>query len=160
MIDSTKPSALLPTIVYKKIKQKKKREYHNNMDVNIYDSYIDKDKDLIYIQFPVEDKKQTLQGLHFHDLTICKILIIHISRNNQDTLRDKKMKKFACLNIKETNLSSIQGNFDIQNLDRLHVIVYNDNMPIPLQFNSITREDKAIALPNEGDGGGVIIEGP
>ena len=160
MKDSPKSSILLPKLNYKKIKQKKKREYHNNMDVNIYDSYIDKENNLIYIQFPVENDKQILKGLHFNDLSICKTLIIHISRNDQDTLRDKKMKKFAYLKIKETNLSSIQGNFNIQKLDRLHVIVYNDNMNIPLQLNSITGEGKAIAKPNEGDGGGVIIEGP
>ena len=125
MMESKELSITIPKLSYKRLKQRKKLEYHKNLDINIHDSYINKDDKKIFVQFPVFDDKINLVGIHYHNLNICQILIIHISETNEEEIRLKKMRKFAYLDIFENNLSTINGNFNIDDIDKLHIIIYN-----------------------------------
>lgn len=149
----------LPKLEFRKIKQRERLKYYKNLDVNLHDSYIDLDNEKIYIEFPVQNKKIDLLGLHYHNFELCQILVLQISEKNGDTLRDKIKNKIAYLEFNESNLTNIDGVFDISNIEKLHVIVYNDDTVYPeYAFNKELKSTRAI--PKEGNGGGVIIVGP
>ncbi|MCG1036634.1 hypothetical protein [Polaribacter sargassicola] len=140
---------------------REKDQYHKNLDVIQYDSYINiKDKS-IHIIFPVAEKDKTeINGYYFYDLLIGKILVIHISIDDNEE-RKKPKKRIISLDIAASEIKNVIGEIDITLLEKLTIFIYNDNSKsFPEDSLCSTNTEKSMLRPKEGNGGGVIIEGP
>ncbi|ARV13833.1 hypothetical protein [Polaribacter sp. SA4-12] len=145
----------------RKLKKKEKMHYDSNLDILIHDSYIDNSNKLIHVNFPVnKTDSTTIKGNYFYDLLIGKILVIHISIDDKNE-RIKGKNRMVSFNIKLDDIDEVSGKLDFVNLEKLTIFVYNDDDD---DFPKLTcfsqKVNEGIARPKEGNGGGIIIQGP
>jgi len=140
---------------------KELNQYHKNLDIIQYDSYINTKDKSIHIIFPVAEKCKTeVKGYYFYDLLIGKILVIHISIDDNEE-RQKTKKRIVSFDIKASEIKNVIGKIEIESLEKLTVFIHNDNSDsFPYDFLCSPDKEKSMFRPKEGNGGGVIIEGP
>lgn len=142
---------------HKKINPSQLRKYFKNLDVEKYDSYFTTNNNF-KIMFPV-DSEIKVNGVHYYNLFFGDILIVHISNKNSSQIRDKERNLMVTLDIREEDFETIFPNnqMNLSNTDNIHVFIYNNDV-----YPDFPKEMalKGITLPDEKEGGGVIVKHP
>lgn len=148
------------TLNFTELINSESKKYFKNLDIELHDSYFT-NKGEFHIKFPVDDKV-VINGLHYYNLFIGKIIVIHLSNKKGTSIRDKKIKEMCSFNFTKDELTTITGDFNIKKSERIHIFIYNDNTKYPIGlFSNLEKINEELSLlPKENGGGGVIIEGP
>lgn len=155
-----------PTLDYKDfIHRETRMNYLKNLDIETFDSYFSKKYNYFTLKFPINEGKIKIEGLHFYNLVVGDILVVHISNKNGESIRDKEKKQMVSFKIEENHLDTIPTIFNLNQSEKIHVLIYNDNGPYPgLNLIADDKNNKSadanLILPKETGGGGVIVKGP
>jgi hypothetical protein len=155
-----------PTLDYEDfINRQTRMKYHKNLDIETFDSYFSRKHNFFALKFPINEFKIKIEGLHFYNLVVGDILVVHISNKNGGRIRDKDKKQMVSFQIEENHLDTIPTIFDLNQSEKIHVLIYNDKGPYPgLNLIADEKNDKSaeanLILPKETGGGGVIVKGP
>jgi hypothetical protein len=155
-----------PTLSYQDFDTATQRiKYHKNLDIEPVDSYFSRKDNFFSLKFPMNEGKIDIEGLHFYNLIVGEILVVHISHKNGGSMRDKDKKQMVSFKIEKEHLDTIPTKFTLKQSEKIHVIIYNEKGPYPgLNITTNTKNDKSadtnLILPKETGGGGVIVQGP
>ncbi|PKH52299.1 hypothetical protein CXF68_17065 [Tenacibaculum sp. Bg11-29] len=126
--------------------------HKKNLDVEKGISYFTPQKKIIHIETPIDTSTFEVSDAFYHNFGFYHILILQIKdKNRNDRIRNNS-KKFILKG--DFNIDDISPNYDTPSLDNieiLHVITYNSDIPYTPKTFPFTPEEA---------GGGVIVVGP
>jgi len=103
-----------PTLDYKDfIHRETRMNYLKNLDIETFDSYFSRKDNYFALKFPINEGKIKIEGIHFYNLVVGDILVVHISNKNEESIRDKKKKQMVSCKIKENHLDTIPTIFNL-----------------------------------------------
>lgn len=169
-------------INYKKYNGNRDDSYYSNLmtfDIAYKDhkkSYFDLNKKHLKIQFPTKNDNYFVKEVYFLGKFSNPIIFIHISDGTSNSTRGFEKKFIADIKYPLNKIISCSNNdLDLSNEKEVIVYIYNDNSDLncysallrvfkisynqsPFISHKLTSE--SALLPQEGNDGGVIIEGP